>query len=188
MSFGANGTAETDSHADVEPDSLYPLEWYYAQQGSPHMLYEEPANEFVRDFVGKTLLFRGTVEIANPAGQIAIRIHGAPDCVVFGRSYQPEGLPAGTSVFLGIRPEDVDIVAAEGSEAPAGMIGATVLDALYIGERIEYRIKVDGQREIVIYGNRHNRFSDGSKIWLRPRADGHSAWPSDRSENKLTHE
>jgi ABC-type Fe3+/spermidine/putrescine transport system ATPase subunit len=57
------------------------------QQGSPHMLYEEPANEFVRHLVGKTLLFKGRVETANPAGPMAIKVNGAPDCVIFGRSY-----------------------------------------------------------------------------------------------------
>ena len=32
------------------------------QQGDPRLLYEEPVNEFVRDFVGRTLLFKGNVQ------------------------------------------------------------------------------------------------------------------------------
>jgi iron(III) transport system ATP-binding protein len=59
------------------------------QQGSPRALYEEPANEFVRDFLGRTLLFKGKVQSSNPSGRMAIAIEGAPDCVVFGRSYNP---------------------------------------------------------------------------------------------------
>jgi ABC-type Fe3+/spermidine/putrescine transport system ATPase subunit len=156
------------------------------QQGSPHLLYEEPANAFVRDFVGKTLLFKGRVETANPAGPMAIRVDGAPDCVVFGRCYHPDGVKGGGAVFIGVRPEDVEIVPATGSEAPAGMIGGTVLAALFIGERIEYQIEVDGQRQIVIYGDRHDPLPDGAKIWLKLRADGHSAWPSDRLENDIS--
>jgi len=154
------------------------------QQGSPHLLYEEPANAFVRDFVGKTLLFKGRVETANPAGPMAIKIDGAPDCVVFGRCYHPDGVKAGGAVFVGVRPEDVEIVPATGSEAPAGMIGGTVLAALFIGERIEYQIEVDEQRQIVIYGDRHDPLPDGAKVWLRLRADGHSAWPSDRTDSE----
>jgi len=152
------------------------------QQGDPHMLYEQPANEFVRDFVGKTLLFRGRAETTNPAGPMSIRVDGAPDCVVFGRSYDPEGVAPGTNVFIAVRPEDVDIVsAAAGGAAPAGMIGGTVSAALFIGDRIEYQVEVDDQRTIIIYGDRHDPLSEGARIWLRLRPDGHTAWPSDRS-------
>src|SRR5262245_13216130 len=35
------------------------------QLGGPRELYESPVNAFVRDFVGKTLLFRGTVRAAD---------------------------------------------------------------------------------------------------------------------------
>jgi iron(III) transport system ATP-binding protein len=151
------------------------------QQGSPHLLYEEPANEFVRDFVGKTLLFKGVVETANPAGPMAIRIAGAPDCIVFGRGYDPAGIAAGANVYIGVRPEDVDIVAVTGSAIPSGMIGGTVNTALFIGDRIEYQVVVDGQRVIIIYGDRHEPLAEGDRVWLRPRADGHTAWPSDRA-------
>ena len=47
------------------------------QQGDPRLLYEEPANEFVRDFVGRTLLFKGKVHTSNPSGQMAIALAGA---------------------------------------------------------------------------------------------------------------
>ncbi len=154
------------------------------QQGSPQTLYEEPANAFVRDFVGKTLLFKGRVETANPAGPMAIRIDGAPDCVVFGQSCHPGGIEAGRPAFIGIRPEDVEILPSPGGEAPAGMIGGRVTAALFVGERIEYQITIDGQRTVIIYGDRHEPLAEDSKVWLKLRADGHSAWPSDRSKSE----
>ena len=149
------------------------------QQGDPRMLYEEPANEFVRDFVGKTLLFKGKVQTSNPSGQMAIGIEGAPDCVVFGRTYNPGGVKSGQSVYIGIRPEDVQIHPAEGSQAPSGMIGGTARAALFIGERIEYQVEVDGQGVVIIYGERHDPVAEGKKVWLKLRPDGHSAWSSD---------
>jgi ABC-type Fe3+/spermidine/putrescine transport system ATPase subunit len=151
------------------------------QQGDPRLLYEEPANEFVRDFVGRTLLFKGTVQTGNPSGQIAIALAGAPDCVVFGRSYNPGGVKAGASVFIGVRPEDVEIQPALGGEAPAGMIGGKAQTALFVGERIEYQVEVDGQGVIMIYGERHKPVAEGSKVWLKLRPDGHTAWASDWS-------
>ena len=149
------------------------------QQGSPRLLYEQPANEFVRDFVGRTLLFKGRVQSRNPAGQMAIAVDGAPDCVVFGRTYNSDGVKNGESVYLAIRPEDVDILPALAAQAPSGMIAGTARATLFVGERIEYQVEVDGQRDVVIYGERHSPVEEGSKVWLKLRPDGHSAWSSD---------
>ena len=154
------------------------------QQGDPRLLYEEPANEFVRDFVGRTLLFKGKVQTGNPAGQLAIALEGAPDCVVFGRTYNPDGIKTGGAVYIGVRPEDVEILPANGSTAPAGMIGGKAQAALFVGERIEYQVEVDGQSSVLIYGERHRPIDEGSKVWLKLRADGHSAWSSDWSHKE----
>ena len=151
------------------------------QQGPPRLLYEEPANEFVRDFVGKTLLFQGTVQTANPSGQIAVSLEGAPECVVFGRTYGPEGAKAGDAVFIAVRPEDVEVLPALAWQAPAGMIGGVVQAALFVGERVEYRVEVDGQSAMVVHGDRHAPVEEGGRVWLKLRPDGHSAWSSDWS-------
>ncbi|MGH7817794.1 MAG: ABC transporter ATP-binding protein [Candidatus Binatia bacterium] len=154
------------------------------QQGDPRLLYEEPVNEFVRDFVGRTLLFKGKVQTGNPAGQLAIALEGAPDCVVFGRTYNPDGVKTGATVFIGVRPEDVEVLATNGSIPPAGMIGGTAQAALFIGERIEYQVEVDGQGAVVIYGERHRPIDEGSRVWLKLRPEGHSAWSSDWSHKE----
>ena len=154
------------------------------QQGDPRLLYEEPVNEFVRDFVGRTLLFKGTVQTSNPSGQMAIALSGARDCVVFGRCYNPGGMKAGESAYIGVRPEDVDIQPALGPDAPAGMIGGIIRAALFVGERIEYQVEVDGQGAIMIYGERHKPVDEGSKVWLKLRPDGHTAWASDWSHKE----
>jgi ABC-type Fe3+/spermidine/putrescine transport system ATPase subunit len=154
------------------------------QQGHPRLLYEEPVNEFVRDFVGRTLLFKGKVQTCNSSGQMAIAITGARDCVVFGRSYNPDSVKTDQSVFIGVRPEDVEIHSARGAQAPSGMIGGTAQTALFIGERIEYQVTVDGQGTMLIYGERHKPIDEGSNVWLKLRPDGHSAWPSDWSHRE----
>jgi len=154
------------------------------QQGDPRLLYEKPVNEFVRDFVGRTLLFKGTVQTSNPSGQMAIALAGASDCVVFGRCYNPGGMKNGESVYIGVRPEDVDIQPALGAEAPAGMIGGITQAALFVGERIEYQVEVDGQGVIMIYGERHRPIDEGGKVWLKLRPDGHTAWASDWSHKE----
>jgi ABC-type Fe3+/spermidine/putrescine transport system ATPase subunit len=140
--------------------------------------------EFVRDFVGRTLLFKGKVQTSNPSGQMAIALAGARDCIVFGRCYNPGGMKTGESVFIGVRPEDVEIHPAHGAEAPSGMIGGKVEATLFVGERIEYQVEVDGQGVIMIYGERHKPVDEGSKVWLKLRPEGHTAWASDWSHKE----
>jgi len=154
------------------------------QQGDPRLLYEKPVNEFVRDFVGRTLLFKGTVQSSNPSGQLAIALEGASDCVVFGRTYDPDSIKTGSLVYIGVRPEDVEIHPASGTKVPPGMIGGTAQAALFVGERIEYQVEIQGQGEILIYGERHNPIDEGSKVWLKLRPEGHSAWASNWSHKE----
>jgi ABC-type Fe3+/spermidine/putrescine transport system ATPase subunit len=154
------------------------------QQGDPRLLYEQPVNEFVRDFVGRTLLFKGTVQSSNPSGQLAIALAGAPDCSLFGRTYDPESIKTGSSVYIGVRPEDIEIELAGSSEVPSGMIAGTAQAALFVGERIEYQVQIEGQGEILIYGERHNPIAEGSRVWLKLRPDGHTAWASDWSHKE----
>ncbi|MDX1485369.1 MAG: ABC transporter ATP-binding protein [Alphaproteobacteria bacterium] len=153
------------------------------QQGSPRLLYENPANEFVRDFIGKTLLFKGRVVAGDPSGRLSIALEGAKDCVVYGQTYETGGIPAGGEVFIGVRPEDVEVLPAEASQVPPGMLSGVLDTALFVGERIEYQVAVKGQGTIDIYGERHQPVEEGSRVWLKLRAEGHTAWRSDRSHD-----
>ena len=67
--------------------------------------------------------------------------------------------------------------------AAPGMIGGMVQAVLFIGERIEYQVEVNGQGAIVVYGERHKPVEEGSRVWLKLRPDGHTAWASDWSHN-----
>ena len=151
------------------------------QQGEPRVLYESPVNEFVRDFVGRTVLFKGQVQSSNPSGQIAIAIAGGRDCVVFGRSYNPNGIKNGDPVFIAVRPEDVEIQPALSATMPSGISAGTVKTTLFVGERIEYQVEVDDQGVMMIYGERHQPIDEGKRVWLKLRPEGHSAWSTDWS-------
>lgn len=146
------------------------------QQGPPQALYEEPADEFVRDFIGKTVLLRGRVIGGNPSGQAAVAVPGGPDCVIFGRSYNPEGLEAGQSVFIAVRPEDVSVRRAESGAPPSGALAGVVSAALFTGERVEYQVEVEEQGTLQVFGERRGPAPEGGAVWLVPRPDGHSVW------------
>jgi len=146
------------------------------QVGNSWDLYERPANEFVRDFVGKTLLFRGAIASVDADGRAGIDIDGGHGATIYGRL--PKGVPPaiGQRVRLAVRPEDLTIAPGETLAEGAGALRGTVEAALFVGERVEYQIDVAEQNTILVYGDRHNAAREGSQVWLIPRPKGHSVW------------
>jgi iron(III) transport system ATP-binding protein len=151
------------------------------QLGGPRDLYESPVNAFVRDFVGKTLLFRGHVAGVDSDGGLRINVDGS-DAIVNGRSYGDEQLEPGRPVRIGVRPEDVEILPASAPTPPPGVLTAVAHAALFVGERVEYQVEVPGQGTMVLYGDRHDRIDDRRAVWLRLRPQGHSAWSTDAAD------
>jgi ABC-type Fe3+/spermidine/putrescine transport system ATPase subunit len=147
------------------------------QVGKPELLYENPANPFVRDFLGKTVLLRGRVTASSSDGQVAVGVNGAQDCVLFGWGYDVGGLHAGNEVHLAIRPEDIEIEAQDGVEAPTGAIRGVVEARLFVGERTEYRVLVPEQGPLLVYGRRDQILEEGRGVWLRPRGQNIAVWP-----------
>ena len=66
------------------------------QQGDPRLLYEQPVNEFVRDFVGKTLLFNERIEYQ-------VEVDGQGLILIYGERHHP--LEEGGKVWLKLRPD-----------------------------------------------------------------------------------
>jgi ABC-type Fe3+/spermidine/putrescine transport system ATPase subunit len=126
----------------------------------------------IKDRIRRALELVGMGGFENRPGPL---LAGAPDCSVFGRTYIRRGIMTGKSVYIGVRPEDVEIHPANGARAPSGIVGGTAQTALFVGERIEYQVEVDDQGTIVIYGERHSPIDECSKVWLKLRPDGHSA-------------
>jgi ABC-type Fe3+/spermidine/putrescine transport system ATPase subunit len=148
------------------------------QQGTPLQLYERPTNEFVRDFVGKTLLFKATVQSIEADGRVAVQVDGAAGGSIYGRFTGARTASVGDAVRVAIRPEDLRVRPATDEAPPPGSMQGVAEAALFVGERIEYQVHVDGQDTILIYGPRHRRTATGAKVWLDPRPDGHSLWPA----------
>jgi iron(III) transport system ATP-binding protein len=146
------------------------------QLGDPRELYELPTNEFVRDFVGKTILFRGFVEEAGPGDSVAVVLDGDDRCRVVGTSVRGGTLERGSAVQVAVRPEDLTITLAASSSPPPGTLSGAASAALFVGERVEYQVEIDGQEAVVIYGNRFEPIAEGARVWLRMRHEGHGVW------------
>jgi ABC-type Fe3+/spermidine/putrescine transport system ATPase subunit len=148
------------------------------QVGPPELLYENPANPFVRDFLGKTVLLRGRIAASGTDGQVAVAVSGAPQCTLFGSGYDVGGFTPGQEVNLAIRPEDIEILAVAGAEPATGTIPGTIEARLFVGERTEYRVIVPDQGPLLVYGRRDQILEESAAVALRPRGQNVAVWPA----------
>lgn len=149
------------------------------QLGSPRQLYEQPANEFVRDFIGQTILFDAVVRGVEP-GCATVAVGDSDDCVVGARVTTAASPAAGDVVKIAVRPEDITLSAAPAGALHAkGHIDAKVVAGLFTGESVEYQVDVPGFGVMTIRGDRHDRIQDGVPVTLRLRPKGHTVWPAD---------
>jgi sn-glycerol 3-phosphate transport system ATP-binding protein len=82
------------------------------QVGTPKEVYRRPASLFVAGFIGSPAMNILSAKVA-PGGRLALASGAAIACEA------ALGLPLGSEVALGIRPEDVEILPAEAEDALA---------------------------------------------------------------------
>jgi ABC-type Fe3+/spermidine/putrescine transport system ATPase subunit len=91
------------------------------QEGDPRLLYEKPANEFVRDFRRPD----PALQRQSPKRQSVRTARHCPSRVrrtvwCLAAPYHPDGVKTGAAVYIGVRPEDVEILPAVGTKLPSG--------------------------------------------------------------------
>jgi len=108
------------------------------QIGPPLEVYRRPASQFVADFIGESNLISGSIEhtgegpVFTSAKGLRVKIGGTA----------PPG-----SAHLVIRPEYIRVGAA--ADACANRYRAEVLELLYVGDLLKYRLVVDQRDEVV---------------------------------------
>ncbi|MCQ2505628.1 MAG: ABC transporter ATP-binding protein [Lachnospiraceae bacterium] len=101
---------------------------YIQQIGTPEMIYNEPQNAFVADFIGESNIISGTM-----VRDKLVNILGANfECV-------DEGLGINKSVDVVIRPEDVDLLPPE-----KGIIKGRVTSLIFKGVHYEMEVMANG--------------------------------------------
>ena len=143
---------------------------------SPRAL-RAPANAFVRDFLGSTLLLRGVVTSVDADGPTVSLAEGSR-CMVRGSTTPGTAHRAGDHVMVAVRPEDVEIVPPTSDMVPDQVVAAKALSALFLGTQMEYHVEVQGS-SMVLRGDRHRAVEAGSPVWLKVWPTGHTIWPAD---------
>jgi spermidine/putrescine transport system ATP-binding protein len=117
------------------------------QIGPPEAVYESPATEFVAGFLGASNMLDGEVTGAsNGQTTIALATGGSV-------TTKTDSVPPGISkVRVGVRPEKITIVPAEG-EAPANRnsVEGLLRMSTYIGVNYQYKVEGPGGHELTVY-------------------------------------
>jgi len=117
------------------------------QIGPPEAVYESPATEFVAGFLGASNMLDG--EVAGTSnGQTTITLSTGGSVTT-----KTDSVPPGISkVRVGVRPEKITIVPAEG-EAPANRnsVEGLLRMSTYIGVNYQYKVEGPGGHELTVY-------------------------------------
>lgn len=108
------------------------------QIAPPAELYEFPASRFVADFIGSVNMIEGRVEAAAD-GRIRLACPGIAAPV----EMEQDRLPAvGSTGWLALRPEKIDITKEVPTEAGLNRVSGVVEEITYLGETSVYHVRI----------------------------------------------
>jgi iron(III) transport system ATP-binding protein len=142
-----------------------------AQAGSPRQIYEHPRTRFVMDFLGQVDHVDACV-VRTPDGAYAARLDGVQGArTVPLATDQPwrDGEP----VVLALRSSEVRVCPVDGN----GNWQGTILSTMYLGERVEYVVKL-GAARVRASGPVTDSFPAGATVQLQVPPGGIRAWPT----------
>lgn len=111
------------------------------QLGDPATLYEKPVSTFVANFLGQSNLLRASVDGTPANGTVKVTSHGHH--LEADASHLP---PGATEVWLGVRPEKLQLGESGGPNCLKGM----VTDASFTGVATQYLIRMPWDQEITL--------------------------------------
>jgi iron(III) transport system ATP-binding protein len=129
---------------------------YVAQMGSPHELYERPANEFVAGFMGEASLFPAEVKTIGEI-QLGAYIFTSKRAVQTGK------------VKLAIRPEawHMSLPGMHAATCDRASLLAKVVRSVYLGSLYEYTVSSELGELFLVNHDVTAPFSPGQEVQLR---------------------
>lgn len=120
------------------------------QIGDPVEIYERPASKFVADFIGRVNLLQAKLVKADQ-DELLLDLFGTNIKI---KSFTK----AASQMLVVVRPEKVELLPEGNSQEPS--INGKIVKKIYVGQHIEYKIKLDSGPEIFV-------ISTGSKAPLQ---------------------
>ena len=109
-----------------------------AQLDVPRVIYEQPADPFVADFIGSSNFLKGTAEGVT-GNALSIRLDGGGTIELGLRP----GITSGQRVTVAMRPERITML--EPGEPPPGegsLLDAAIVERSYLGSRWMYHLEI----------------------------------------------
>jgi len=128
------------------------------QLGTPKEIYEEPANMFVADFIGKINFLEGYLEEILEGGYVLVRI-GSLYLKAYTRRIREKG-----PVVVGVRPNHIRITAKKPEGDQVNVLEGTIIRGTYLGEIYDYRVRVTG--DLVLRVEEEEMYDAGSRVFL----------------------
>ncbi len=142
------------------------------QVAEPKVLYEQPEDSFVRDFLGKMLKLPGTVVSVDGSGKLEVSIDGGSQSVIAG-AHVSKDLVVGNAATLSVRPEDVVVGGEPGAES--NLLEGTIENLLFVGDRYECYLQLAGNA-VMISLPRDTRKKEGDTLTVYLPEGAVSAW------------
>ncbi|ABL78949.1 ABC transporter ATP-binding protein [Thermofilum pendens] len=137
------------------------------QIGTPREIYEEPANAFVADFIGKINFLEGRIEEFLGEGYVLVRVGDGLYVKAYTKRVHEKapvivGVRPGYIELRGTRPEKVD-------ESRVNVFEGVVVRKTYLGDVYDYRVRVS--EGVTLRVEARENYDVGSKLYLVVPAD-----------------
>ena len=133
-----------------------------AQVGTPGEVYEYPNSRFTAEFLGTANILDGVVEATGPAGARIASSEFGMDIL----SDAPAPKPAGSRVFVALRPERLAIARApDGAGHGDNRLVGHVRDIAYFGDFFMYHVEIEGGRTIRVSQPNLRRITERPVDW-----------------------
>ncbi|TFG37801.1 MAG: TOBE domain-containing protein, partial [Candidatus Aminicenantes bacterium] len=115
------------------------------QMGAPIDLYEHPVTTFVANFLGQSNLIKGQLT-GKVGGDTMLEVHGQRMAMPTARVHTDRD-----EVWVGVRPEKMQISRAGTSVEGENAMTGVVTDASYIGVSTQYLVALPWGQEVSIF-------------------------------------
>jgi ABC-type Fe3+/spermidine/putrescine transport system ATPase subunit len=153
---------------------------YVEQTGSPIELYDKPNTAFVRDFLGKRVLFSGMVKaISDEDGIVGTKI-GDENQLLYGQHPMSAKLAIGDSFFLSVRPEQIVVLPNRVEDSRNNIIPGTIEKLFFTGSQYEAEINFFNRRTISMHIPRTHDWFKGQNVFLSFPKEVSRIWPNEK--------
>jgi len=153
-----------------------------AQIGVPQELYARPASETVRDFMGKTVLFEGTLLRRDGSGAAELTLTADPNRHVRVRVSNEDDVHVGRRYHLAVRPEHVSVHAASsgGSEGAGALnrFSGRIEALLFLGDRYQAQIRLHWGQELLLHLPPAASWHEGQTVSVDLPEEDLTLWPA----------